>query len=460
MKQRSLFFLAASLWVSFAIAQPGSIDRSFKTDFDMVSGSFETVGVQKSGKTIVGGQFEIRSLSGQKILHLARLNKNGSLDIPFVKGSGFDGQVHKIAVQKDDKILVGGGIKQVNGMSQVSLVRLNPDGTLDPSFNFSHISHAVLDVAIQPDNKILVTGFNQNLKSVLYRIHPNGTLDPTFSEIMLPNSNYFKIIKVLRNDKIMFYSNNNLENSPHVGLIGSTGTIDTSFHLEKDVLLKWITGIELQSDGKIILGGGFSIFENDAYPFSIRLHPDGTLDKTYTVSGELYNTDYFNLTSICLQSDDKILAGGIFNGFNKSKTTSLIRFNAHGEYDNQFNMEYYDGDKLTGIFPYGGGKYLLTGDFVDSQALGNRSIQRIHLNWQPGPFEFTISANPNHGVFRVDANRFVQQITITDATGREILKLNPYASNFNVDISDQRYGIYFLHVVWDKGSAIQKLLKL
>src|SRR5262252_614588 len=63
---------------------------------------------------------------------------DGGLDASFNPGgSGTDQEVRAVAVQADGKIIIGGAFTSYNGDASVShfLMRLNADGTRDPSFN-------------------------------------------------------------------------------------------------------------------------------------------------------------------------------------------------------------------------------------------------------------------------------------------------------------------------------------
>jgi len=79
---------------------------------------------------------------------------------------GFDpnanGSVHVVVIQPDGKILIGGDFTQLAPNGSVPVVRnhiarLNPDGTLDTSFN-PDADHEVEAIALQADGKILVGG--------------------------------------------------------------------------------------------------------------------------------------------------------------------------------------------------------------------------------------------------------------------------------------------------------------
>ena len=104
---------------------------------------------------------------------LARLNSDSpyfSVDPSFDAGSGPGDvpggyqSVSDIAIQPDGKILVGGAFASFNGQPRLGVVRLNSDGSLDPSFvtDWSALSPtlnvSVNRVALQPDGRILIAG--------------------------------------------------------------------------------------------------------------------------------------------------------------------------------------------------------------------------------------------------------------------------------------------------------------
>lgn len=134
--------------------------------------------IQDDGKILVGGSA------------LIRLNANGVADPSFTVRIGGAGSpaVSALALQGDGKILVGGQFTALDGQARSNLARLNPDGTLDPTFNAT-CDRAVQTLAAEPDGKILVGGSFSTLdgSSVggLGRLNPDGTLDPGFNPQVL-----------------------------------------------------------------------------------------------------------------------------------------------------------------------------------------------------------------------------------------------------------------------------------
>ena len=133
----------------------GSLDATF--DPNANQGVF-AVPVQADGKILVGGYFT--SMGGQTRNRIARLSPDGSLDATFdpnVTGTTGTGAVFAVAVQADGKILVGGDFTSISGQTRNNIARLNPDGSLDASFD-ANAKYFVFAVAVQADGKILVGG--------------------------------------------------------------------------------------------------------------------------------------------------------------------------------------------------------------------------------------------------------------------------------------------------------------
>ena len=111
------------------------MDREAGSGFN---GAVEEIELQSDGKAVVVGRFT--SYNGDPSPYLIRLNKDGTKDNSFNVGTGFSDlsatpQIHSLLILPDDKILVGGKFTNYNSSSAPNIVRLNPDGTADPSFN-------------------------------------------------------------------------------------------------------------------------------------------------------------------------------------------------------------------------------------------------------------------------------------------------------------------------------------
>ena len=135
------------------------------------------------GKVFFGGYFS--TFGGQERNNIAWANADGSVDSSF---AGLDGvtdygpNVWALATQADGKIVMTGFFTSFNGASHNNVLRLNPDATIDPSFNVN-TDRSTRAMLIQPDGKIVIAGNFGEVNGVpirrIARLNSDGTLDPS-----------------------------------------------------------------------------------------------------------------------------------------------------------------------------------------------------------------------------------------------------------------------------------------
>lgn len=124
----------------------GTLDPTFIPD----PTAGESVAVQPDGKILVVG-LDTRPT----YTNVTRLLPNGRTDASFTPAiisnapNVFGTELNALAVQADGKLWVGGNFDTVCGQPHNNLARLNPDGTLDPSFS-SGTDGMVNSLVIQP----------------------------------------------------------------------------------------------------------------------------------------------------------------------------------------------------------------------------------------------------------------------------------------------------------------------
>lgn len=182
----------------------GSIDNSFNPQLGF-NNDVASIVIDDNGKIVVGGRFT--SFNGTPVNRIARLNPDGSLDNTFDSGSGFDSGVVDISLQPDGKILVGGVFSEFNGLSANKIIRLNPDGSKDNSFNInSGFNNEVYTIAIQADDKIVVGGafteYGGTNTGRIIRLNSNGERDLSFDP-GLGFDNYVNCMLIQEDNKIV-----------------------------------------------------------------------------------------------------------------------------------------------------------------------------------------------------------------------------------------------------------------
>src|SRR5204863_6303879 len=131
----------------------------------------------------IGGSFV--TINGIFRSGVAALEANGTVSPSFNTGGGINGSVFALALQVDGKLLVGGDFTTFDGLSHPYLVRLNPDGTADATFNpGAGPDGPVRAITVQADGRILIGGAFTNVDGVsrgrIARLTSTGALDATF----------------------------------------------------------------------------------------------------------------------------------------------------------------------------------------------------------------------------------------------------------------------------------------
>lgn len=122
----------------------------------------------------------------------------------------------------------------------------------------------------------------------------------------------------------------------HVLRKNSDGTNDDSFSSSWHVggFNRPVLTAAVQSDDKIVMGGEFTNFDDSLAGYIARLNGDGSLDTVFSAAVGTGFNDQVNV--LALQSDGKIIAGGLFTSFNGTEVRHIARLNSDGSLDNTF----------------------------------------------------------------------------------------------------------------------------
>jgi len=178
-----------------------TIDNSFNVGvgFNEVVYTGSSIIEQYDGKIIVSGTFtEYQGVNANRII---RLNTDGSRDNTFIIGTGFTGTAtpytQTIETDSLNRIVVTGLWTQYNGTSSNSIIRLNPDGSVDNTFVYgSGFDNTTTGLLINSDNSMYITGYFNSYKGVyrdgLVKLLSDGSVDESFvvGVGFAPNGNY------------------------------------------------------------------------------------------------------------------------------------------------------------------------------------------------------------------------------------------------------------------------------
>jgi len=327
--------------------------RVFVDDFDVAKNEFnESVGgTAPLGNRFIalsGGKYLWVGIDGgNNARNVRRYNSDFTLDETFTAplfSSGSDGFVRDAVEQSDGKLVIVGHFTTVNGTSAGRIARLNADGSQDVSFNTGlGFDNNALVVKLLSDGSLLVGGtfnaYNGSNVSRLVKLNSDGSLNTSFSDNVSLNDNVHAI-HVLSSGKI--YVGGNFTNK--LVRLNSDGTTDVAFDVGAGFNNR-VSSIELASDGKVIVGGWFGEYKGSACnPGVVRLETNGDLDATFTTEGSGLNYDEGIVQCLAVQSDNKIVVGGWFNQYDGNRQGHIVRLNTDGTKDSSFVTEYGFGD--------------------------------------------------------------------------------------------------------------------
>jgi uncharacterized delta-60 repeat protein len=367
----------------------GTPDTAFPTNTGANS-SVSAIAIQSDGKIVLGGSFTV--FNGVTVNRIARLNSDGTPDTAFTTntGTGVANSVNAIAIQSDGKIVLGGDFTTFNGVTVNHIVRLNSDGTLDTAFTTNTgagASSTVSAIAIQSDGKIVLGGsfatFNGVTVNRIARLNSDGTRDTDFTtNTGTGAANSVSAIAIQSDGKIVLggsFATFNGVTVNRIARLNSDGTPDTAFttNTGTGVANNSVSAIAIQSDGKIVLGGGFTVFNGVTVNRIARLNSDGTRDTDFTTNTGTGAANSVNATAI--QSDGKIVLGGDFLTFNGVTVNRIVRLNSNGTRDTAFttNTGTSANSGVNAIAIQSDGKIVLGGFFVGFNQINRTFLARI-----------------------------------------------------------------------------------
>ncbi|ANF49948.1 hypothetical protein A0O34_05145 [Chryseobacterium glaciei] len=452
----------------------GTLDTSFVIGTGFNSSPVTTI-IQTDGKILVGGSFS--NYNGVDRNRIIRLNTDGSVDTSFIIGTGFNDTVYTIALQSDGKIVVGGNFTSYNDIAQNRIVRLNIDGSIDTSFvmgdGFSTPGGMsfIETIAIQSDGKILAGGrfakYNGTNQQNIARLNADGSADASFYPVNgLRFDHDVNIIALQSDGKILAgggFTSIYSTSRRYLARLNTNGTLDTSFNVGTgfggSLSGSVVRSIAVQTDGKILMGGYFTTYKGITQNRIVRLNTTGSVDTSFAIGTGI---DNFFVETIALQSDGKILLGGGFTTYNGISQNRIIRLDTSGSIDTSFNIGTAFNNPVASISLQSDGKILVAGYFSSYKGLVQNQIAR--LNGTGTILSVTdvskkkIALYPNPVSEILNFSEEVYNIKITDLSGKVVNQIS--GSKKSVNVKNLVKGVYFITAITKSGEIVtHKIVK-
>ena len=377
----------------------GSLDLTYGVNgFSSVAGiTTNDAAFQSDGKIVIAG-------SSDNSFGVVRYNKDGSIDNSFSAGKLLFQYKHDdnrlsafnaVAVQNDGKILLGGlyGIDEDN--SNIFLIRINTDGSMDNSFNSNSTYINVppppaKSIVLQSDEKIVVAAsYNDDNYITVIRYNLDGSLDSSFSGDGIQTTSFVDkngnslsgsatSLAIQTGGKIVVAGRTHGGQSfdGFIGIIryNTDGSADNSFSKDgqqQTSITGYIGLVATDVNNKIIVAGSGSL---------ARYNKNGSLDSTFNKNG-VRVTD-FSIASIVVQSNAKIVAAG-----DENYKSEITRYNTNGSLD----IAYGKGGKFINDIKAGNTAYTSIAIQKDGKAV------TTGRTWNGSDFDFIVTRYNSDG---------------------------------------------------------------
>ncbi len=409
----------------------GTPDSGF--DAGTLNGPVDVIKRLASGKILIGGTFTTISRpdgNGDPVATAAagivQLNDDGTLDTNFnagtgatINGSSAAATVTSIAVQADDKILVGGDFDRFKGQVKNRIVRLNSDGSIDGSFAPGTGAGATVQaISLQADGKILVGGdfvtFNGSSARRIVRLASSGARDTGF----LPGTaadGPVKAIAIQADQRIIvagYFTKFNGEPRNRIVRLSTSGALENAFDTggtvsadftinlvngSTNAVLSDTTGLQPSTTYGIYTpatGGAIAKTSHVVFTTSSTVDPDSgnvsskvTLSKAATadavdepVNIVLRGAGGGGIRALLIQPDSKIVAVGSFKVYDGKGGSQVVRLKKDGSRDSLFvTGAGVDGYRIDALSRQAGdGKLLIGGDFFTYNGVARNRIVRLN----------------------------------------------------------------------------------
>ena len=349
--------------IDVSLRPPGNPDPAYLAD--ATNDSVLSVALTPDGKQLIAGKFTLVGMDAPiNAGRYARLLPNGKRDKSFNSTVGADGEVDEICAQPDGKVLIGGAFTNVNNANPArpKLARLLADGTVDPTFSPPTLDGNVQCLAVQPDGKIVVGGFFNNVGGQpclgLCRLLPSGTVDFRFNDpsyilnnsiangaavraVVLDSFAAGSGVRIIAAGDLFQPANLSASRAGVVRLLAN-GSVDSSFNIgsgsRERGTAAWrprVESLALQSDGKLLVGGWFTAFGSSNQKYLIRLDTTGSPDPAFAPA--ITGAPNVAVSTILPQPDGKVVFGGTFRKVNGAVNSNLIRVLADGSFDSTWD---------------------------------------------------------------------------------------------------------------------------
>ena len=242
----------------------------------------------------------------------------------------------------------------------------------------------VYDIAIQNDGKIILVGGFHNYDNVgrnrIVRLNTDGSIDLSFDPGDAVDGT-IRAVELQSDGKIVIggsftYYDGWPNDAPYIARLNTDGTQDNTFDPGTGANAS-ISDVTIQDDGKILCGGDFTELNGVSRGHIARLNADGSLDNSFDPGAGTGGT-FPAVRCVRVQNDNKIIASGYFDSFDGTTRGKIARLNADGSHDLSFDPGVgADLNAIHKVEILSDGDMILVGSFYQYDGVSRNSVARI-----------------------------------------------------------------------------------
>lgn len=469
----------------YPFERDGDIDPSFQVNVQPVVPSFAPIiqvcKLLRNGQVLVGGTFGSVDWN-TNYAGLARLNPDGSLDTLFAKQYFFPGiseelpAVRCIEEDSDGRIYVGGDFSSYNSKTLRGVIRLLPNGELDPSFDAQKDApqgpFRVFTLLLAEERKVYIGGEFQYVAKLptgkfgvwnsLLRLRETGAPDLDFLVNPLLSDGCGVFDLAYSSDKSVYAAGRGIEDYDFqkgylsgIVRLQPSGAHDSQFTTNRNFLPEMVR-IQIDTDQSIWIANRPSTFFT-RFPEWALGHLNGNGQELRDFPAMFADAHFF-VSDLILQTDGKLLVVDEKDSPTTTRPIELARYLKTGELDSSFrNPSSFDfvrpsvsySPRMGRMENLHDGRFLVCGNFsefagesadcliavrVDSETpslfLAQSDSSGIELQWHEGSRSFHLESvdRLSDDTWRIEPSPVSalagwNRVTIANANGRRFFRL-------------------------------------
>lgn len=311
-----------------------------------------------------------------------RVNNLGSTVALSDSTKGALGGISSMVRMPDGKFIVGGGLYMMENINDMlfnvsRITRVKSDGLID--------SRSVELINTTPERPEMafdtLPAFNAYLISD-FTSGSGGTINglfamPDTSVIVVGNFGLHQYIDYTyssRSSKMMVTTR-----ARHIVRIKENGRVDSTFGYDNAGANGFINGAIETNDGKIVIAGNFTSFNNVSANRIVAFNKDGSINTAFGASiGIGANDEIYSITYN--KNLGKIALAGRFTTFNGQAKPGVVLLNDNGSIDDVFTLGDLEHRIPNYAYVMSSGRVLVTGNFIRYNGIKRSNMLILESN--------------------------------------------------------------------------------